>query len=111
MRRFLIKRGDLNPPLRVQFFKADMTARDMTGLAGVNFMMGKPGATPIISVGPVTSVSLVEGILEYRWVAGDTDDPGEYRAEFIITTLDGKEETYPKDGYIVVEVVQDVRAP
>lgn len=110
--RFKIKQGDREPALQIQIFNADDTPRNLTtGLAGILFQMGKAGATPVVHNGSTTAVNLAEGITEYRWGTGETDEVGEFRAEFVLVDIDGHEETYPKDTFIVVEVIPDVRAP
>lgn len=107
-RRFYIKRGDRAPYLQVQVLNPDDTARDLSTASAIQLNMGKEGAlVPKINMQPMTSIFLGQGIVEYRWAAADTDTVGEFRAEIVVTE-GGKSESFPHDGYIIVEVVQDV---
>ena len=43
------------------------------------------------------------------WAAGETDATGVYRAEFEVLYDDGKVETFPNDGYISVQILENLR--
>lgn len=98
---FEMKRNDLLPALQVQFLNPDGTPRDITGLP-VIFHMRKGNSLKVST--PATMVVASQGICEYRWSEGDTDEVGTFRAEFEVSGMD----TYPKGGYIVVIIIEDL---
>lgn len=51
--------------------------------------------------------SLVLGVATYTFSSANLDTPGDYRAEFAITTF-GAVLTYPNNGYIAVQVLSDL---
>lgn len=106
--RFHLKQGDQEPALQVIIYNPDTTPMNLSAVAGILFRMSKPGEAPTIAAGSTTGVDLVNGIVEYRWGPDDTDEAGEYRAEFIVTYTSGKEETFPKDTYLIVEIHENV---
>ncbi len=44
------------------------------------------------------------GRVAYEWVAGDTAVPGDYDAEFEVTFLSGKKQTFPNEGAVPVRI-------
>jgi hypothetical protein len=46
--------------------------------------------------------------VRYDWSADDTDTIGSYQAEFEVTYADASIETFPNDGYIRVEIIDDI---
>ena len=42
------------------------------------------------------------------WAPGETDVAGIYRAEFEVTYDDGRRETFPNDGYISIQILNDL---
>jgi len=53
-------------------------------------------------------VTALEGLVRYNWTAADTDTVGSYQAEFEVTYADASIETFPNDGYIRVEIIDDI---
>lgn len=106
-RRFYIKKDDTAPAIQVQITNPDGTARDLTDASAFKFSMGKQGSLPKIDLQAATAVLLAQGVIQYDWTSADTNTADEYRAEFSFTE-DGRLETFPKDGYIIVEVVEDI---
>jgi len=47
-------------------------------------------------------------LVRYNWIAADTDTIGSYQAEFEVTYADASIETFPNDGYIRVEIIDDI---
>ncbi|RCU47919.1 DUF2479 domain-containing protein [Haloplanus salinus] len=73
---------------------------DITG-ATVRFHLKAPGSeTPKVN----ESASILDaaaGRVAYQWIAGDTDTPGTFFAEFEVTHSDGNPETFPSDPLVV----------
>lgn len=42
------------------------------------------------------------------WAPGETDIAGVYRAEFEVVYQDGRRETFPGDGYISIQILDDL---
>jgi len=104
--RFVIKKSDLRPALRVQCTHGgDNSVVDLTA-ASVVFYMKTRGATPAIKVNGSACVLIdaANGIVEYRWAGTDTDTVGFYDAEFRVTLPGALPSTFPGDQYIEVEV-------
>lgn len=107
MQTFVIKRQDRRPVLRAQLLDENDAPVDLTG-ASVRFLMtNKLGQAPVVNA-PAAIVDPASGTLEYQWAAGDTDVPGCYVAEFEVTFPDGTKRTFPGDGYIYMEIRQDI---
>lgn len=102
-RRFAVKRGDTQPSLQVQILNPDGTPRNCTGHV-VTFRMGQAGQARKVDTAATTTVNAVQGIYQYDWGANDLNTLGDFRAEFVV---DGND-TYPKDGYIIVSVEERV---
>lgn len=99
--RRTMKTDDLRPYLQVQIFNSDGSPRDLTGDI-VTFIMKKDDTIKVNA--PATLILATQGIVEYRWQAGDTDEEGSFRGEFEINGID----TYPKEGFIVIEFGEDL---
>lgn len=98
-----MKTGDLRPYLQVKIFNPDGTPRDLTEDI-VTFNMKDAAGVLVINDGAVTPVLASQGVMEYRWEAGETDDAGVFRGEMVINGID----TYPKEGYITIQFTEDL---
>ena len=74
---------------------------DLTG-ATVRFHMGD------VIDAPAIIVNATGGVVRYDWATGDTDVAGSYRAEFEVTFVDGRIETFPNDTSIGVIIREDL---
>lgn len=105
---FYIKQGDTRPPFEVTLLNADRDPVNLT-TATVQFRLStRAGTVPIID-GAATVVDAVNGVVAYQWGAGDTDTPGTYLAEFVVTTA--SQETFPNSRYLVVQIMQNLADP
>ena len=94
------KVGDTAKALRCMILPLD---RNLNGSTVVFNMMDGAGVNVISS--PATIITPTgRPTVEYAWAPTDLDTAGIYRADFTITYLGGKAETFPEDGYIEVEV-------
>lgn len=96
---FPMWKNDLRPYLQTQILNPDGTPRDLTGQL-VQFNMGLLGQARKINLQPTTLVAAALGVVEYRWVAGDTNTEGDFRANFVVNGID----TYPKGSFILVPI-------
>lgn len=103
---FTITEGDTLPPIRGTLIDADDALVEIQTGDVVRFRM-----TPVITglradLDEVADVlDPLAGDVEYRWQAGDTDQPGIYEAEFhLIPLLGGGGMTFPNDDFIRVVI-------
>jgi len=103
--RFHIKKGDLNPPLRIQLIDSDTDeAYDLSLYTGT-FSMASIDEDDVYKVEEesVNITDTTNGKAEYRWQSGDTDTEGEFIFEFRFTAS-GKYFTVPVVSPGVVKV-------
>ncbi len=114
MADFTIKRNDLLPLLEAILKDADDNPVDLTDATGVVFHMREEdtetlkidGVDGAIDSNPQTGkVSFV-----WRWLDPDfdTDTSGIFLGEFEVTWTGGKIQTFPSQGYISIEIVDDL---
>lgn len=104
---FYIKQNDTGPAIVATLQDANGNAINLTG-AGVRFhMRSVSGGNPVVDAA-ATVVTALSGIVRYNWVAADTDTVGTYQAEFEVTYADASIETFPNDGYIAVQIIDDI---
>lgn len=104
---FYIKQNDTVPSLRAALENGSGDAVDLTG-ATCQFHMRPLGSTTITVDASAQIVTEATGIVQYNWIAADTDTVGSYQAEFEVTYSDGTIETFPNNGYIRVEITDDI---
>lgn len=105
---FYIKQGDRSPGLGAFCRFADGTAQDLTACTVV-FSMRKRGTTTAkVSAASAVIVAAATGEVRYDWGTTDTDTNGTYDAEFEVTLGSGRKITFPNDGYLTVEVTDDI---
>jgi len=98
-----IKRGDTFYGLRATL-KRNGVPVDLTDCT-VNFFMtnGKITVTPLVNI-----LDAPNGLVQVVFDSGDTDTAGIYRAEFEVTHVDGRKETFPSDRYLMLQIVPDL---
>lgn len=104
---FYVKQNDTSPAMLATLQDADGNAVNVTG-ATVRFHMRAVGSTTVVVDEAATIVTDLDGLVRYDWQAADTDTIGSYQAEFEVTYSDGSVETFPNDGYIRVEITDDI---
>lgn len=95
-----IKQGDTRHAIQAILKKANGTPVNLSE-ASVRFLMGVGNRKIIEGYAQLTSTP---GEVWYVFNDGETDKPGYYRAEFIVTYKDGKVETFPHDKAISVRI-------
>jgi len=92
-----LKQGDLYPPLVID------TNADVTGATSLIAKLRKVHGTTV-STKTLTATDAPNGILSYTWLAGDTDVPGTYQVEAIVTFASGAIQRFPQRSYLEVVI-------
>jgi len=104
---FYVKQNDTTPSLRAALKNGDNDAIDLTN-ATCRFHMRKIGSTTVSVDEAAQIVTEATGIVQYNWTASDTATVGSYQGEFEVTYPDNTIETFPNNGYIRVEITDDI---
>jgi hypothetical protein len=109
MADFTIKRGDTLPSIQSTLTHSDNSG-GLASASSVKFIMRLPYTnTPKVrAAATLVEVSDTTLVVRYDWVSGDTNVADEYRAEWEVTFASGKIETFPNDGYNIIQVFQDL---
>lgn len=101
-----MKRGDTDPPVRVQVTDAAGNSVNLAGASAQFHMVDEDGT--VVLDKPATIVNEADGRINYEWDDGDTDTAGTYEAEFEITKQDGDVQTWPNSWNLIVEIGKDI---
>ena len=101
-----IKRGDTRNCIKAVLKDARGAPVDLTGCS-VRFYMAPLNRAAIISRAAHVE-DAAAGEVWLVWASGDTDTSGVYRAEFEVVYQDGRRETFPNDGYISIQIIDDL---
>jgi len=104
---FYIKQNDTAPYLLVTLKDGNENIIDLTAATAV-FKMRAVGQTTVKTDAAAIIHNADGGQVRYEWVAADTDTIGSYEAEFQITFVDGKIETFPNSDFIRITVTDDI---
>ena len=104
---FYIKRNDTSPSMLATLQDANGNDINLTA-ASIRFHLKPVGSSTVIVDEAATIVTALEGLVRYDWQAADTGEAGSYQAEFEVTYADSTVETFPNDGYIRVEIINDI---
>lgn len=104
---FFIKQNDTAPSIRATLENGNGDPINLTG-ATVRFHMRVLGANNTKVDAAATVISASAGIVQYNWIAADTNTIGTYTAEFEVTYADNTVETFPNNTYIRVEITDDI---
>ncbi len=108
--RFYLKQHDLLPDLRVRLLD-DTTTVDLTNATGVQLLMNSR-RTGLKVDAPMTILDQTSpdtlGVVSYSWAPGDTDTAGDFNAEFQVNWPDGKPQTFPARGHVIVTIEKDL---
>ena|SRR4249920_449759 len=89
-----LKQGDLYPPLRID------TNADVTGATSKVAKLRRMHQSTVLTKTLTTSGDPTLGILQYDWVAGDTDTAGTYQIEAVVTFASGAIQRFPQRSYL-----------
>lgn len=105
------KRRDRLPDLDVILDDSPGVPADLTSTT-VRFIMRAIGSTvPKVAATANIIGAPTNGAVRYSWATNDLDTPGKYRGEFEVTYSGGKTRTFPAEGYIAIEVWDDLDTP
>lgn len=98
-----LKKNDRLPLARAELTDANGAALDLTG-ATVTFKMRRWGTETLkIASASATVIDAPGGVVQYSWAAGDTDTPGTYDGEFVVT-YGGLPMTVPGGNTVLVVI-------
>lgn len=101
---FFTKRGDTSPAIKRQLTDGDGNPLPLEG-ATVRFSMARNG---VVVVDRRECLAEADGWAVYQWQPGDTDAAGMHQAEFEITYPGGGVESAPNDGFIFINIAEDI---
>jgi len=104
---FNIKQNDTSPSILTTLIDGDGLVVDITGNLGVTFHMRDSEGIVVIDTAAVV-VDASSGLVRYDWLAADTDTAGVFQAEFEVTYVDGRIETFPNASYIEIIITDDI---
>jgi hypothetical protein len=76
----------------------------MTGASVVFRMMHLDGTFFLSGAAVIDDAS--QGIVHYAWQAGNTNTPGAYRCEFVVTYAGGAIQRFPQGSFLEVIVIR-----
>ena len=104
---FYLKQNDTAPSIRATLENGNGDPIDLIN-ATVRFHMRALGSNTTKVDAAATVISAALGIVQYNWVAVDSNTIGTYTAEFEVTYPDTTVETFPNNGYIRIEITDDI---
>lgn len=109
---FIIKRNDTLPALQICLIDrgclGGKEAYSLTGVTAVTFTMVNSCGEPKIFAQPASIVSYSAGTIQYNWENGDTNEDGDFKAEFQLSYSDGKKMSVPQNGQISIHIPKDL---
>jgi len=105
---FFLKQDDTAPVLQYTVLDENKVAIDLTG-ATVTFYMQDLNGITIINAGSVTITDAANGVVEYQFLAADSDVSGHFHGEFVITFSGGTIRTSPDPGIITIVISPSIR--
>lgn len=108
MSDFTMKANDTLPSIAATLSREDDPQElNLTG-ATVHFVMRGSNAASAKLDKLATIVNAEAGQVRYDWAGGDTQVPGEYRAEWEVTFSDGSRQTFPTRTYHTISILADL---
>lgn len=101
-----IKRGDSRNCIKAVLKDSAGTPVDLTDCS-VGFHMA-PLSRPAVISRAAHVEDAAAGEVWFVWAPGETDTAGVYRAEFEVVYKDGRRETFPNNGYISIQILEDL---
>jgi len=99
--RFEIVQGDLEPDLDFEVFE-DVTEEELENLSDCTAFALRvelpDGTRQIWAVAPLDAAT---GRMRHVWLAGQTEQAGQYKAQLVATRGNGEPQTFPSDGHYI----------
>jgi len=95
-------------PAAPAILKRGTVVVDLTSATSVAFKMRRTTGIDLVVDAAAVVTDATNGVIEYRWAAGDTDRAGEHYAEWEVLWSDGTTETFPTIGYDIVFIDADL---
>lgn len=112
MATYTIKRRDTAPIIQDILLDSTGTAVNLTSATVKFHMTSWDGVTVVVAAGSVTGWNGGalgnNGQVEYAPASGDVANAGVFKAEWEVTFAGGKIETWPNDGWAVVDITGDL---
>lgn len=102
MNEFYIKQIDRLPVLDCYIQDGNGDYVDLSSTT--NTFVYKPYFSGVPVTGSATIISATSGYLRYSWGVTDVATPGLYMGEWRTEFSDGRQSTFPNDGFIVFEI-------
>ena len=110
-----MKQNDLLPQLQATLQSKDpvtsvLSAVNLTTASSIYFYMKNAISGLKVSALAVKDVDQTTnpGVLTYTWQGTDTSEAGKFQGEFEVHWASGKRETFPNDGYFIVNIKADL---
>ena len=100
-----MKQGDLEPDFDPVLYDPDGQPYDLSTATSVKVTCYQNGASVFTSR---TASGNSSGQVNMPWVSGDTDDRGEMLLEVEVEWTSGRIQTFPDNGYFIVNVTPDL---
>lgn len=107
---FKIVQNDTAPPISSRLADSGEVV-DLSSVSNVKFHMEDKFSRVVIEddlTGRVNIVNADLGEVEYAFAARDTANVGSYKGEWQVLYQDGKIETFPSEGKVEIEVVEEI---
>jgi hypothetical protein len=106
----VFKQGDTAPIIKETFLNAGNENYNIEGSSVVFQMRALTSSTPVKLTGTVAIISGSKGEVTYSPSAKDTEVPGSYMANWLVTFSSGARMTFPTTGYLSVEIQESIEA-
>jgi hypothetical protein len=109
MTDYWFKQSDTAPAIVAALLDGNGNPVSLVG-ATVRFHMMDQSGTVIITANATVDPDQINntGHVSYSWQTTDLASTGVYLAEWEVTFLNGKKETFPNNGYDVVRVAKEI---
>lgn len=104
---FSIKRNDTSPAISRTLLDSAGDAINLTGATVRFHLKDKAGVVKVDAAAVIVGDPLL-GVVQYDWIAADTDTAGNFKAEFEVTYADSTIETFPNNEHIEVVITEDL---
>ena len=105
---FVIKRGDLEPPISATIKDSTGAAVNLTGATAPPLVLKPIGGGSSLRYSTGTSVvSAAAGTIKHLWQTGETTTAGVFFGEWEVTWPSSRPQTFPTEGTFSVVIEQD----